>query len=1317
MRRSRPLLLLTVVALLASLGAAPAVAAPSVPVTFSILHTNDFHGQLEPSGSNPGLARVAQVVNDIRTSVGASNVLLVDAGDEMQGSLLSNLQKGEPTIAAFNAMGYDVATFGNHEFDWGQTVLGDRVTQGTFPRVSANIVAGSCDAGNWATPSIVSAPYVVEEVGTAPNTVKVAFIGVTTQETPTITIASATAGLCFKDPADSILHYYDEMKAQADVIVVLSHLGYADGGYGYGIPVYGDQTLASKLNTAGKPANLIIGGHSHSNLSAATMVGSTAVVQAYYNGRTVGRADVTVSTAGAVSVAWSRTTGFTGGAKDPTVDALIASYASDPDYVALVNTPIGYSAVDLPRNGGTVDNMMGTFVDDAIYEYLNTDADATNDIDVFFNNSGGIRTDWCYDGAAWVNTGCAAGTHDPALLTFGNMFTILPFGNATVVGEMTGAQIVEVLNHGPQIAGVIQPAGLKYSYYAYKDGLGGPQPYAWGAFDYCIVNKVTEACDPIDLTRTYKVGTNEFLAPAGGDGYTGFKYMKNITYWGDMLNAVDAYVTATYGTPATAYAGPNGDGTLDGRIVRDGTETPDSGSIVPITILHHNDSHGNVAKGAYVGYTQLATLIKQERLHNPTRTILLSGGDNIQGDAMSYYFKSAPLGYAADGTPLPPALQTQPLIAAMNAMGYDAMTLGNHEFNFGSVIFQGIFKQVNFPLLGANVADTGAYGLSQVGPGAEGVQPYVEKTLDGIKVAILGITNHRVPNYELPSNIVGLTFANPITTGQAIAPTLQAADDVVIALTHIGFTTNPASVEVDENVDTNFAAQVEGVDAIIGSHSHTNPASPEAPYKALPTIVAGPGNTPVIINQAYRYNNTLGEVVLGVRAKAGGGYEVVSSAGQYITVTSATAEDPAIKAIVDPYVAALAAYNDMVVGQTTAPIDALAAFTQETNAANLQADAAVYELNQHGITPDVHISGAMTNRAVAAGATPASPVTLKVSDMFTLMPYENSLVVLKMNGPQLKKVLERAYRNYYYYKYVPGYGGYSHYTTCMLDTNAVGKIVYNDVYPAAYDAGVNHVVSLTINGQAVDFSNAAKYYTVSTVNYLAAGSCNFNDGGVSLWPLNQITNDTQYYVRDAVIDYVTAMGTVSPAIEGRVAFVSQAAGPAITITSPTAGSYLHDGFLTLDFSAVAGPAGLLRVWAELDGAPVLNGQIIDLATLTLGSHTLAVHAIDMVGAQSDLSVTFTVTATVASLEDAVNRFYNEGKITSLSVRNSLLARLAAIPDTIDRGNRRLAVNQLGLFIQLVQNETMPSRGRTASTITADAAAVLIADAQYLIRML
>ena len=249
--------------------------------------------------------------------------------------------------------------------------------------------------------------------------------------------------------------------------------------------------------------------------------------------------------------------------------------------------------------------------------------------------------------------------------------------------------------------------------------------------------------------------------------------------------------------------------------------------------------------------------------------------------------------------------------------------------------------------------------------------------------------------------------------------------------------------------------------------------------------------------------------------------------------------------------------------------------------------------------------------------------------MFTLMPYENSLVVLSMNGPQLKAVLERGYRNYYYYKYVPGYGGYSYYTTCMLDTNSMGRIYYKDTAPALPDG--NNVMGLMINGKAVDFTDASKYYNVSTVNYLAAGSCNFNDGGVSLWPLNQIVHDTQYYVRDAVIDYITAKGTVSPAIEGRLLFGDTTA-PVITINAPTATTYLHPNFLTLDFSAVDGadgttpsfaaPSGVKTLVATLDGVTVVNGQVIDLYTLALGDHTLTVTATDFYGNTATKSVTF-----------------------------------------------------------------------------------------------
>jgi len=1101
-------------------------------VTITILHTNDFHGQLELSGSNPGMARVAYVINQVRAAVGADNVVLLDAGDIMQGSLLSNLFHGESTINVYNAVGYDAATLGNHEFDWGQTVLISRTQEAQFPFVAANLVVsdtGSCATAGWTHPTFVR-PWITMTVGTPPNQAILGIIGVTSQETPYITVAWATQGLCFKDPVESILRYYDEVKAAgANTIVVLSHLGYTDGGYGYGFPVYGDQTLARRLVEAGKPVSLIIGGHSHTNLIAPTIISNTYVVQAWYNGRKVGRADLVIDPTKYTTftvAGWQGITVSTTITPDETISDTIASWANNPWYQEQINRVVGYTNVSITRNYNG-DSLMGAFVNDAIYNDLNTDGTPLNDADMVFNNPGGLRADIVIP----------SGSPLPYTITHGMLFNVLPFGNQTVVGNMTGAQIMELLNQSATLfKGAIQVSGIRYSFYNYTDTLPGPQPWAWGAITATVRNRSTGEWEPLDLARTYRVATNEFLAPAGQDGFLAFKYMTNLSYWGDMLDGVERWVSSVY-TISNPY-----DGTLDGRITQLGTAA--GGPVIPVTILHHNDSHGRLSKTATaVGYTQLATLINRERAHNPNRTILLNAGDQIQGDAMMYYFKTAPKGSAADGTSLPITMTVHPMIAVMNAMTYTAMTLGNHEFNFGNDVFTSVLRQADFSILQANVYDDGRYGLDKVP-----VEPYVVvkvpasgtgvQGVNTIDVAILGIGNHRVPRYELPSNIVGLTFTDPITEAQKWAPWLKSRYDAVVALTHIGFTMIPGSVEVDDRVDTVLAAQTPGVDAVIGGHSHTDPSRQtlySGDYKYLPAIIPGPSNTPVIVNQAYRYNTYLGQVVLGLLPDGTGGYQVVSRAGRYIAVESTTPEDTRIKGIVDPYVDFLNAYTNRAIGQTTVPLDALPAYTQETNAANLQADASVWELKQHGINVDFHLSGAMTNQKVAASATPTNPVTLTVSNMFTLMPYENSLVVMRMNGPQLKRILERAYRNYYYYKYVPNAGGYSYYTTCMLDISSGGQITYRDTYPLLPSG--NNVASLTINGREVDFLDATTYYTVSTVNYLAAGSCNFSDAGQTLWPLDQIVYDTQYYVRDAVINYIKAQGTISPTVEGRLQFL------------------------------------------------------------------------------------------------------------------------------------------------------------------------------------
>ncbi len=452
----------------------------------------------------------------------------------------------------------------------------------------------------------------------------------------------------------------------------------------------------------------------------------------------------------------------------------------------------------------------------------------------------------------------------------------------------------------------------------------------------------------------------------------------------------------------------------------------------------------------------------------------------------------------------------------MNLLGYDAFTVGNHEFNFGPATFATMLSQLELPILGTiNLDDDGSYGFIN-----ENVEDYINLDVDGTKVTIFGLTNPRVYRYELPTNIPGLTFYSGLDTGFAAVPEILAAEspDVLVGLTHMGY--SPYGDEIDS--DVLLAEGVAGIDVIIGGHSHTflDPA-------VMVSSEINPQGT--LIAQAGRYATNLGKVNIGFVDG-----EVVMREG-YLLPAGDAPVDSEMEAYLQPFMDELDVYTSTEIGQTTAPIDALNAYTEETSGANVQADAAVFELTTNGIPVDFHLSGAMSNRLVAAGATPASPVTLTVNDMYTLMPYENSLLVMEMNGPQIKEVLERGYRNWWYYNQGSPWGGYSHYTTCMLTTDAGNVITYTGDLSTVPDG--NNVASLTLDGVPVDFTDATTYYNVSSVNYLAAGSCNFNNAGETIWPLDQIVADTQFYVRDSVIDYISAQsGPIAPAVEGRLVF-------------------------------------------------------------------------------------------------------------------------------------------------------------------------------------
>jgi 5'-nucleotidase len=146
------------------------------------------------------------------------------------------------------------------------------------------------------------------------------------------------------------------------------------------------------------------------------------------------------------------------------------------------------------------------------------------------------------------------------------MYSVLPFGNSVVVGNLTGAKILEVLDQSATLLrGALQPAGLRYKF------TQSPTPYA---FDVCVVNRLSAVCEPINPAATYRVGTLDFLF-GGGDGFMGFRSMTDVTAWGDMLDLFNAWAVANHGG-SNPYLGPNGDGTLDGRIVLSA-----SGDVVP----------------------------------------------------------------------------------------------------------------------------------------------------------------------------------------------------------------------------------------------------------------------------------------------------------------------------------------------------------------------------------------------------------------------------------------------------------------------------------------------------------------------------------------------------------------------------------------------------------------------------------------------------------------------------------------------------------------------------------------------------------------
>lgn len=515
-RGRRITVLLGVAALLASLLAGPAIAkngngaANTREVQLQILAINDFHGNINTfSSSFGGTGGVQNLASNMRArEAEVRNSIIVSAGDLIGASpLISALFHDEPTIEAMNLLGLDINGVGNHEFDEGPAELLRMADGGSHP------VDGDLDDDPFlgADFEFLAANVVVDETGNTlfpPYTVKnyqgvrVAFIGLTLEGTPTIVTPSGVEGLTFNDEAETVNAIIPHLqKRNIEAFVVLLHEGGSSPGGqndcngGLTGPV---ADITRQLDDA---VDLVIAGHTNDEFICE--IDGKWVTMADNAGRIFTDIDVTLN----------RVT------KDMTVQNIenvnnLQSAPDAPDLVELIdkydnlsaplaNAIIGTITADITRtNNGAGESALGDVIADA--QLAATASAGTGNAVVALMNPGGIRDDLDFVGA---------GPDGDGEVTYGEAFSVQPFGNSLVTMTLTGTQIDTLLEQQFDNPGAGQMRVLQVSNgFTYTWDLDAP------AGSKVDIGTIAIGGVPIDPNGTYRVTVNSFLAD-GGDNF------------------------------------------------------------------------------------------------------------------------------------------------------------------------------------------------------------------------------------------------------------------------------------------------------------------------------------------------------------------------------------------------------------------------------------------------------------------------------------------------------------------------------------------------------------------------------------------------------------------------------------------------------------------------------------------------------------------------------------------------------------------------------------------------------------------------------
>ncbi len=480
----------------AGLDAAPADAGPvdAGVLRLQLLGITDFHGRVMRTVDAPGASLLATEIARLRAEV--PNTLLVSSGDLIGASTLhSAALRDEPTIDLMDVIGLDVGTVGNHELDRPFAELRRLLEGGCHPGDGCFDPARPYDGASFpvlganvldATGEPVLPPTALLEVGG----IRVGFIGVTLVETADLVYPPYLDGLSFADEADTVNRYVPELRtAGADVVVVLMHHGVESPGLGCLTPRGGAWDDVERFDPG---VIVVFMGHTHAHYACST--GGPAFVAAGSWGQFVADVDLTLDARTreilATEVAAVRVTAVS--STQPDVDA----------YVAWLEGVVGpIAAREVGRITADVSNAVDANGSQAA-GYLVADAilAAFPDADVAFHNHGGTRST--------LRHAADAGEPEDGIVTYRELFDMLPFGNDTVVMTLTGAQLETLLEQQFRGDGnnILQPSStLRYRWTVTTLG------------DHVDPADVLVDGAPLDLAGTYRVAANGYIGEGGAE--------------------------------------------------------------------------------------------------------------------------------------------------------------------------------------------------------------------------------------------------------------------------------------------------------------------------------------------------------------------------------------------------------------------------------------------------------------------------------------------------------------------------------------------------------------------------------------------------------------------------------------------------------------------------------------------------------------------------------------------------------------------------------------------------------------------------------